>query len=438
MNKKILLVIGPPFWPNMPPLSLAYLEGFLLQKGINVDILDINNLLYNLASKELKREWRISCNNLLEENILSIIKEVFPSIYKDGLEKILDYDIVGFSCFKSNFKATLEITEFLKSKKKDIKIILGGPEITRQFFKNAGKIHIQSADLVVVGEGELALFNYIKDNGSKNRLSVFCELETLNEPDFPRYKGIDINLYPKKNALPFLFSRGCIKKCGFCSERLLYKKFRTRPLKNIAEEIKYHISNNKTEYFVFHDSMINADLEKLEGLCDAIIKYFGSIKWEAQLYIRRDMDSGLLEKMKKSGCYNLFVGLESGCNRTLRNMNKGFTANDAFDLFKNMNGAGLSFGVSIIVGYPGETKRDFTESLDFVIRNKHLIPKIEQINPFTYYDGTQADRSFDYSLNAETLRRLRIFTDEIKRHGFKHTKAFLGNLIEKNDRVQYC
>ena len=112
-------------------------------------------------------------------------------------------------------------------------------------------------------------------------------------------------------------------------------------------------------------------------------------------------------------------------------MNKGFTAREAVGFFKKLNSAGLFFGVSIIIGYPGETEAEFRQSMDFIIKNKPLIPKIEQINPFTYYDGTDACKKADKN----SAERLDIFIKEIKSHGFKYTNAFLGNLIEKTTQV---
>jgi radical SAM superfamily enzyme YgiQ (UPF0313 family) len=169
----------------------------------------------------------------------------------------------------------------------------------------------------------------------------------------------------------------------------------------------------------------------LEELCDAIINKFAKIKWEAQIAIRRDMGETLLKKMKQSGCYNLFIGLESGCDRTLKNMRKGFSAKEARNFFQKLNSANLSFGISLITGYPQETDADFQESLDFVLKNKALIPKIEQVNPFVYYDGTRADKNCDYKLNQRSRKRFEIFVKAIKENRLKYTNAFLGNLIEK-------
>lgn len=426
----MLLIITPPFWPKMPPMGIGYLQAFLAKNNIDCDILDLNNIFYNLSSPELKKSWLVSCNTPLEENIFDLLQKNHPEEFKKLLGQILQYGTVGLSFFKSNINSTLKLARLLRSRNKNIKIIFGGPEIARQFFKTSGRFTkgIKSlADFIVAGEGEKSLLSYIKKPPLKNKTALFSELGNLDKLPFPVYKGLDMNSYPRKNSLSILFSRGCIRKCDFCSERLLYKKFRLRPVESVIEEIKHHKSRNKIEYFIFHDSLINGNLKKLEELCDKIIENFGSIKWEAQIAIRNDMSQVLLEKIKKSGCYNLFIGLESGCDRTLKKMNKGFTIKDALSFFKKLNGAGIFFGVSIIIGYPSETESDFMESLNFIIKNKSTIPKIEQINPFVYYDGINAKKVG----NKDSLKRLNIFIKTIKSHGFKYTNAFIGNLIEK-------
>ncbi len=426
-GSNILLAILPLFWPKLPPLGLGCLQSYLAQNGLSSDILDLNNRFYNLADESLKKEWLISCNTALEENIFQRSFSRYPAEFK----KLFDYEIIGFSCFKSNFFSTLQAAELVKSRNKSAKIIFGGPEISRQYFKTKGKFSRQIkqlADFLVAGEGELALLDYL--SGKSKKISAFRQLKDLKGLDSNCYTGLNLNDYPKKDTIALQFSRGCIRKCNFCSERLLYQGFRCRQPDNLIEEIKYFQARG-IKYFIFFDSMLNADLKNLEELCDKIIANFGSINWEAQMAVRK-MPERLLKKIKQSGCYNLFVGLESGSDATLKRMNKGFSSKEAEDFFKALKNAGLFFGISLIIGYPGEARKDFQEGLDFVLRNKALIPKIEQINPFTYYDGTSAQASADYKINPESLARMDIFVQQIKSAGFKYTNAFLGNLIEKN------
>ncbi|MFH1440986.1 MAG: radical SAM protein [Candidatus Omnitrophota bacterium] len=434
-NHNVLLTILPVFWPKMVPVGLGYLQCYLAKNNIKAEILDLNNYFYNLADEGLKREWLVSCNSTLENGILSIIKDNYSKEIEAVVERLLGYGVLGFSCFKSNFKTTLEVAAILKSRRPDIKIIFGGPEISRLFFKGNGKFDneiMELADFLVVGEGEKALCEVFKERENLvDKVIVFNELADLRGLDFPIYEGIEFKDYPRKDALPVQFSRGCIRKCAFCSERLLYKGFRRRQVDVVIDEIKYHRAKNKINYFVFFDSLINADLNALEDFCDGIIENFGSLNWEAQIAVRPDMPDGLFKKIKASGCYNLFVGLESGSDRTLKQMNKGFISGEAVNFFRKLNNAGLFFGVSMIVGYPGETDEDFKQSLDFIIRNKEIIPKIEQVNPFTYYEGTALDRKADYKFNNKSLERMEVFVREIKKYGFRYTNAFIGNLVEK-------
>ena len=141
-----------------------------------------------------------------------------------------------------------------------------------------------------------------------------------------------------------------------------------------------------------------------------------------------------MQEMKQSGCYNLFIGLESGCGRTLRSMRKGYTPLEARAFFEKLRRAGLHFGVSMIVGYPGETEEDFRQSLKFIVDHKELIPKVEQVNPFVYYEGIDVRRA-DMIAPRVAMRRYRFFIDAIKQHRIKHTNAFLGNLLDKDVRV---
>jgi radical SAM superfamily enzyme YgiQ (UPF0313 family) len=431
-DSRTALVLLPPFWPNMPPLGLALLKGYLGLRGIEASLIDFNNLFFNIASGPLQKEWRKGCSLGLEEDMPAVLKREHPAEYERMLKQLSEYRTIGFSCYKSNMNLTLEIAEILKCGNRGLRVILGGPEIARRFFRDRAGFPgdlSQVADLLVVGEGERALERYLSGGLSYAKAAIFDEIDNPDHFSLPDYSDIDFSLYPRKNAASLFFSRGCIRKCRFCSERLLYKKFRTCRVSNILTQVE-SLGKTGISHFVFHDSLINGDLRSLESLCDGLSDCFGRVSWEAQIVIRPEMPDRLFAKLKKSGCVHLFVGLESGCDRTLKAMNKGFAARDAVSFFEKLNRQGLSFGVSIIVGYPGENSRDFDESTAFLIANKSLIPRIEQVNPFVYYEGTGLPESVDYRLNPQSRERVGIFIARIEKAGFKYTNAFVNNLIE--------
>lgn len=409
------------------------MQAYLIHQGLNADILDLNNFFYHLAGPQLKKDWLVSANTFLEKKIISLLQEEHKEAFENKMAEMLEYDVIGFSCFKSNLENTLAVAVMLKKGKPGIKIVLGGPEMMRQHFKTSGsftpEIH-SFADFIVVGEGEESFYKYVSGL-HQEKVSLFSQFGDLSEIPHPRFEGLDFSLY-RRDAVPVEFSRGCVRRCNFCSERILFKGYRSRSVENFLDEIEFYKRERNIQYFIFFDSMLNGDIKKLDKLLDGIIERFGFIHWEAQMAVREDMGVEMMEKMKKSGCYNIFMGLESGSDNTLKKMNKGFTTSQASGFFKRMREAGLNFGVSMMVGYPGETQEDFEESLAFILNHKEIIPKIEQVNPFTYYDGTTAEKDGDYRLHPESLERMHRFVQEITENKMRYTKAFIGNLIEKS------
>ncbi len=432
MKPKVSLVLTPPFWPNLPPLSLIHLGGFLAFNKYYPQLIDINNIYYRQSCQGDKRQWLKSCNREFEKKIFKFFKDDIDVFGERYLKGLLHSDVVGFSCYKSNLETAVLLAKKIRSLNKNIKIIFGGPQIAWLYFKHNNNIPQrlrQIADLIVIGEGEKAILDFLNMR-HKDKIISFEEIDDLNNYDFDyAYRQLDRNNYPRTSSVSLISTRGCIRKCNFCSERLLYKKFRKRTVDDVIEEIVIHKEKGAAN-FIFHDSMLNADLAFLEELCDKIIERFGSIPWEAQMGIRPDMSERLCRKIKQSGCYNIFIGLESGSSNILKKMRKGFNPEQAVDFFTKLKQAGLSFGVSLIVGYPGEKEHDFKESLRFLIDNKDIIPKIEQVNPFVYYEGTDVDKNSDFYHNRQLPNRVEYFIERLKEHRFKMTKAFLNNLVE--------
>ena len=290
--KKTALILAPPFWPNLPPLSLVMLSGYLRKHLIDVSVFDLNNEFFNLGDEKLQQAWKISSNKMLENIMLVLLRDRFSGVFNRYIDELSDFDCIGFSCYQSNIDTTLGIVDLLKSKNRNLKIILGGPEISRMYFKTNGAFNsrvMELGDCLVIGEGEIPFLKFVQGE-TIDKIISFHQQNNISDDEYAilGYSDSCSNVYPRKNTVSLLFSRGCIRKCRFCSERLLFENFRTRSISDIMHEIYFH-KENGISVFVFNDSMLNADLNKLEELCDAIIEQFGKISWEAQIGVRTDM-----------------------------------------------------------------------------------------------------------------------------------------------------
>ena len=89
---KTAIVIAPLFWPQLPPLSLITLGSFLINKGEDVSLVDLNNHFFNLSGEREKKSWSISCNRALEQDMTNMLKNQFKDELESMIEKLEKFE----------------------------------------------------------------------------------------------------------------------------------------------------------------------------------------------------------------------------------------------------------------------------------------------------------------------------------------------------------
>ena len=176
-------------------------------------------------------------------------------------------------------------------------------------------------DSVVINEVEMIWEEIMADFQADRLKPVYHtdKLIDLKELPMPR-KDLFFNAGTTLNAQVIQTGRGCPLGCNFCTVTLMYgKKFRTRPVEHVVEEIKRFPSR----LFFFVDDNIFLSKEYAYELCEALIPL--KIKWGSQgsmeLICR---DEKLLKLASRAGCLSLFVGIESIDQETLNAAHKSF------------------------------------------------------------------------------------------------------------------
>ena len=438
-TNRILLITAPRLWPRLAPLGLACLKAFAQSNAILCDVIDLNIYFFNLMPPHIKRLWEIPVYPAMSDKLWGFINLNFRDDLKRITEIIVNHpaEHIGFSIWHSNKKFTQKFIQHLKKIEPNKKIIVGGPEITLSYNvkKNIIIKNIFSADYLIAGEGESPLLKILTNNKDKNvNIFDYDELKNLDETPQADFSQIIRTDYRYPSVYPVWMTRGCVRHCAFCVEHTLYRKFRSKNPVTTANELSNYYDNQKIAHFIFFDSLLNGNLNLFEKFLDELIKINKPIKWEAQVLIRNDMPDKLFHKMKKSGCYNIFVGLESGCDRILKAMDKGFTAKDAVSFFKKCKKADLHFEISMIAGFPGETNEDFLETKRFIESNACLIPKIAQINPYMNLAGSPLNKSIGKNeVEPVNLTEIKKRIDQLvaifDNNNIKYTSSYINNLI---------
>ena len=392
IDPDIILIQAPGWGVNTPPLGTAMLTSFARNNGYKVLPIDLNIEFYLNRQPEFNNAWELE-QSLWFWKTANYVKTVMND-FKDQIELLIDLildanaPVVGFTIYESSLYVSLELARMLKAKKPDIKIIFGGPHVSR-FIAGSSVIKQKAVDAAAQGEGELVLINVIEKIKARLPLTECpgllvrvedkvidtgdCELiKDLNLVPAPDFSDYSFEKYKTPSRLPIMSSRGCANRCIYCNERPFWKKFRYRSAENVFEEIKAQIQRYPFINFLdFQDSLVNGVIRELDRLADLIIESGLKLQWAGQAVIRKEMTVELMTKLKKSGCVCLAYGLETPSSSLMLKVGKVMSRGANVNSIAEAHGqTGLGATYNLMFGLPGETEEDAFESLEFLRRNK--------------------------------------------------------------------
>ena len=374
-NSAVKSVVGV----SSPPLGLAYIASVLRQNR-EVKIIDSNIL--NYAIGDVERELRS-----------------------------FNPDVVGITSVTPSIYEAYKVAETAKKVREDCTVVLGGPHAT--FMPRETMEECKYIDIIVRGEGEETtreLIENIEKGAPLNEVKgiTFREKNGIIDTE-PRLfiKNIDNIPFPSRDLLPMhlykfngvkyttmLTSRGCPFKCSFCSSSRLFGGYwRGRSPENVLEEMKTVYEEYGIRNIEFMDDTFTLNQERAEKICDEIIKQGWDISWGASSRVDT-LSKKLVEKMKKAGCWIIFLGIESGSQKILDAIGKRITLEQVKKAVKILKDAGIQVLGSFIIGFLQDTKETIKETIKFA---KSLNLNYAEFSILTPYPGTPI---FDYAARA--------------------------------------
>jgi len=343
------------------PLGLAYLHSYLESKNMEVETLWFNNTPQKKCF----------------ENVITKIDEFSP-------------DFVGFQMLTCNRVSTYRLIEYIHKEYPEIKIVIGGIHTTIMYNQLIGKYPFLIA---VLGEGEITLFELIKELNKKNpnlkKIDGLAfwknkavtrtkprELTNLDNLPFPKHEVFFKNKGRRVGSL--LSARGCPFACSFCCLNPESKRVvRFRDPKKVVDEIEYMIKKfpQMNEISINDDSFFVNNKRVIE-ICDEIIKRKIKLDFVASGRIK-PLSSEMIKKLEGANFIRITLGIESGDNGILKSCHKGINQEDILKAFKLFSKSKIHLKTYLIVGLPGENLKTIHETARF-------IKKLQKINYISY------------------------------------------------------
>lgn len=261
---------------------------------------------------------------------------------------------------------------------------------SRQYIRRVKKINPNGIVAVIgcyaqVSPDEAAAIpgvNIVAGTNEKNNLVQFVEEYTKNLVSITHILPTDkLNKYEGTGVIKAMESRtrayikvqeGCNRFCSYCIIPYARGNVRSRPTEEILEEAESLLSEGFKEIVLtgINTALYGADLKDSNGIVD-IIEKLNKLNYDFRIrigsleptVIDKDYAVNLLKFDKL--CHHFHLSLQSGSNKILGAMNRNYTASDFISIVDNLRSVNKHFGITtdIIVGFPGETKIDFMDSL---------------------------------------------------------------------------
>ncbi|MCX7974697.1 MAG: B12-binding domain-containing radical SAM protein [Candidatus Aminicenantes bacterium] len=297
--------------------------------------------------------------------------------------EVLSSDLIGLSSITATSPRAYYLIEKIK-KKGPIPVVIGGPHVT--FLPEEALM--KGADFVVRGEGETNFLDLVRAILEK-KTSIINQIPGISFkvgeefhhnpliPDYPPITDLPwpnlrlIQNWEKMPILPILTSRGCPYNCTFCSVTKMFgRRYRTRLIDDIIAELEFWLGQKKWRSVFFYDDNFACQPERTKQLLREIINRKLKIHWTAQVRVDVAKDEELLQMMKASGGYVLYIGLESINPRSLEKYRKNQTVEEIARAIDLIHKYGLQVHGMFVLGSDEDDRQTIDETVKFARKMK--------------------------------------------------------------------
>ncbi len=317
-------------------------------------------------------------HDYFQERLPALLESEQPSWV--GLS--LNYLSQALSCFA--------MIGFLRKIFPDVKIVLGGGLVTSWMKRPDWRNPFRGlVDEWIAGPGE-------------GPLLALLGVSRGGAPVAPDYSAFPLPDYLSPGfILPYSASSGCYwRRCAFCPEKAEANAYWPLSDQQVTRDLlqwtDVHSKMPRPALIHLLDNAIRPSLLRQMTMNPPGAPWYGFVRISKEL---TDLDFCLA--LKRAGCVMLKLGIESGSQRVLDDLEKGIDLETAGEALKTLHQAGIAAYVYLLFGTPSEKEEDAAKTLDFVIRHQEGIdflnvaifnlpafgPEAEKLETGAFYEG---------------------------------------------------
>ena len=375
--------------------------------------------------------YTLGCKvNQYESN--AMMQKIQEAGYKivDIDEETADIYIVN-TCTVTNMsdRKSRQILRRLKSKNKNSIIVAVGcyVQVAKQELEKMPEI-----DIVLGNEEKTDIAQYITDFiGKKEKIVEIENIDIKKE-----FKDMGQITYTEKTRAVIKVQDGCNQFCSYCIIPFARGRVRSRKQESVIKEIEQISKKGIKEVVItgIHVASYGKDFGNENGLIELLEKIneiegitrirLGSLepKIMTEQFVER------LSKLEKI-CHHFHLSLQSGCNETLKRMNRKYTTSEVKQIIERLRKyyKDVMITTDIIVGFPGETDEEFNITYEFL---KSI--KLYKMHVFQYSQrkGTRAaiaPNQVDGNIKEFRSKKLIELSNE---NEYNYNKSMIGQTVE--------
>lgn len=291
---------------------------------------------------------------------------------------------------------------------------------------------IEEIDLALGNNEKKEIVKYIEEWFKKDTINNRID-DVMQQRDFVDFGNV---VYTEKTRAVIKVQDGCDRFCSYCIIPYARGRVRSRKPENILSEIKQIAKKGIQEVVItgIHIASYGKDFQKPYQLIDLLeeinriegIKRIRLGSLEPLLITQR-----FLNRLKRSEkiCHHFHLSLQSGCDETLKRMNRRYTT-DQFrkivQLLRNTY-SDVMLTTDIIVGFPGETEKEFQTTYQFLQEINFYKMHIFKYSP---RKGTKAAQMKEQVSGDKKEQRSRALMDLSDENQKKYHQSYLNKEVE--------